>query len=94
MLAYGPLEALHGGLRPGLPVSESRLCPREELQTRGGDTLCAEKETGFLAALSRAFLREYVPRSGTAAGRLPGPRSAHRAGGILGRGEMSRFAVV
>lgn len=56
MLAPGPLEALHGGLRPGLPVPEGRVRPLPELQTRGRETLCAEGETGVLAALSGAFL--------------------------------------
>lgn len=56
MLAHGPVEALYGGLWQGLPVPEGGLCPHKELHTGGRETLCAEKETVFLAALCGAFL--------------------------------------
>lgn len=56
VLARRPLEALYSSLRQGPPVSESWLYPHKELQTCGRETLCAEEETSFLAALSWAFL--------------------------------------
>ena len=56
MLARWPVEALHGGLRPGLPVPESGLRAHQELQTRGREALSAEEEAGILAALWGAFL--------------------------------------